>query len=80
MSALAKNYNRRKIAFKRGKGSFLYSSKWKKIFRFCSRNSCKFSWVMQTAYLTKAMNKQSKKVWHVSNAFIIPEGEKLLKD
>ena len=26
MSALAKNYNRRKIAFKRGQGSFLYST------------------------------------------------------
>ena len=25
------------------------------------------------------MNKQAKKVWHVSNAFIIPEGEKLAK-
>ena len=30
-------------------------------------------------YLAKAMNKQAKKVWHVSNAFIIPEGEKLAK-
>ena len=29
--------------------------------------------------LIKAINKQSKKVWHVSNAFIIPEGEKLAK-
>ena len=27
-------------------------------------------------YLIKAINKQAKKVWHVSNAFIIPEGEK----
>ena len=25
------------------------------------------------------MNKQAKKVWHVSNAFVIPEGEKLAK-
>ena len=30
-------------------------------------------------YLIKAINKQSKKLWHVSNAFIIPEGEKLAK-
>jgi Ornithine/acetylornithine aminotransferase len=30
-------------------------------------------------YLIKAINKQAKKVWHVSNAFIIPEGEKLAK-
>ena len=27
MSSLANNYNRRKISFKKGKGSFLYSSK-----------------------------------------------------
>ena len=29
--------------------------------------------------LIKAINKQSKKVWHVSNAFIIPEGRKASK-
>ena len=29
--------------------------------------------------LINAINKQSKKLWHVSNAFIIPEGEKLAK-
>ena len=34
MSALAKNYNRRKIAFSRGKGSFLYSSKGQKYLDF----------------------------------------------
>mgnify|MGYP006242775021 CR=1 FL=1 len=34
MSSLAKNYNRRKIAFKRGKGSFLYSTDGKKYLDF----------------------------------------------
>ena len=29
--------------------------------------------------LIKTINKQSKKLWHVSNAFQIPEGEKLAK-
>ena len=29
--------------------------------------------------LNKVLNKQSKKLWHVSNAFIIPEGEQLAK-
>ena len=29
--------------------------------------------------LVKTINAQSKKVWHVSNAFQIPEGEKLAK-
>ena len=36
MSALAKNYNRRKIAFKRGKGSFLYATNGKKYLDFLS--------------------------------------------
>ena len=34
---------------------------------------------MQIKSLYKAINKQSKKLWHVSNAFKIPEGEKLAK-
>ncbi len=78
MSSLVKNYNRRKIAFKRGKGSFLYSTNGKKYLDFVQGiavNSLGHS----NLHLIKAINKQSKKVWHVSNAFIIPEGEKLAK-
>tara|TARA_B100001778_G_scaffold301377_1_gene277336 strand:+ start:246 stop:1412 length:1167 start_codon:yes stop_codon:yes gene_type:complete len=78
MSVLAKNYNRRKIAFKKGKGSFLYSTTGKKYLDFVQGiavNSLGHS----NPNLIKAINKQSKKVWHVSNAFLIPEGEKLAK-
>jgi acetylornithine/N-succinyldiaminopimelate aminotransferase len=78
MSALAKNYNRRKIAFKRGKGSFLFSTNGKKYLDFVQGiavNSLGHS----NPNLIKALNKQAKKVWHVSNAFQIPEGEKLAK-
>ena len=78
MSSLAKNYNRRKIAFSRGKGSFLYSSKGQKYLDFVQGIAVN-SLGHANSYLTKAINKQSKKVWHVSNAFIIPEGEKLAK-
>ncbi|MDA7583038.1 aspartate aminotransferase family protein [Candidatus Pelagibacter sp.] len=76
MSALAKNYNRRKISFSYGKGSFLYSTNGKKYLDFVQGiavNSLGHS----NPYLIKEINKQSKKLWHVSNAFIIPEGEKL---
>ena len=76
MSALAKNYNRRKIAFKRGKGSFLYSTNGKKYLDFVQGIAVN-SLGHANPYLIKAINKQSKKVWHVSNAFLIPEGEKL---
>ena len=78
MSSLAKNYNRRKIAFKRGKGSFLYSTNGKKYLDFVQGIAVN-SLGHANPYLIKAMNKQAKKVWHVSNAFIIPEGEKLAK-
>ncbi len=78
MSALAKNYNRRKIAFKRGKGSFLYSVNGKKYLDFVQGIAVN-SLGHANPYLIKAMNKQAKKVWHVSNAFTIPEGEKLAR-
>ncbi|WP_415300281.1 aspartate aminotransferase family protein [Candidatus Pelagibacter sp. Uisw_134_02] len=78
MSALAKNYNRRKISFKYGKGSFLYSTNGKKYLDFVQGIAVN-SLGHANQHLVKAINKQSKKLWHVSNAFIIPEGEKLAK-
>jgi len=76
MSALAKNYNRRKISFSYGKGSFLYSTNGKKYLDFVQGIAVN-SLGHANPDLIKAINKQSKKLWHVSNAFIIPEGEKL---
>jgi acetylornithine/N-succinyldiaminopimelate aminotransferase len=78
MSALAKNYNRRKISFKYGKGSFLYSTNGKKYLDFVQGIAVN-SLGHANPHLIKAVNKQSRKLWHVSNAFIIPEGEKLAK-
>ena len=78
MSSLAKNYNRRKIAFKRGKGSFLYSTSGKKYLDFVQGIAVN-SLGHANPHLIKAINSQAKKVWHVSNAFLIPEGEKLAK-
>ena len=78
MSYLASNYNRRKIAFKKGKGSFLFSVDGKKYLDFLSGiavNTLGHS----NPKLIKALNVQAKKVWHVSNSFQIPEGENLAK-
>ena len=78
MTSLANNYNRKKISFKYGKGSFLYSTKGKKYLDFCMGIAvCALGHA--NPYLVKAINKQSKKLWHVSNSFQIPEGEKLAK-
>ena len=76
MSYLAKNYNRKKISFKYGKGSYLYSTNGKKYLDFVSGIAVN-SLGHAHPKLVKSINDQSKKLWHVSNAFIIPEGEKL---
>ena len=78
MSYLTKNYNRKKISFKKGKGSFLYSVDGKKYLDFVQGIAVN-SLGHAHPKLVKTINAQSKKLWHVSNAFIIPEGEKLAK-
>ena len=78
MSYLASNYNRREIAFKSGKGSFLFSLNGEKYLDFLSGiavNTLGHS----NPILIKALNSQAKKLWHVSNSFQIPEGENLAK-
>ena len=78
MSYLAKNYNRKKISFKKGKGAYLYTANGTRYLDFvqgiavnCLGHS--------NPKLIKTIKDQSKKLWHVSNAFEIPEGEKLAK-
>ncbi len=78
MSNLAKNYNRKKISFKFGKGSYLFSTNNKKYLDFVQGIAVN-SLGHAHPKLIKAINDQSKKLWHVSNAFKIPEGEKLAK-
>ena len=74
MSFLLNNYNRKKISFIKGKGCYLYSIDGKKYLDFVqgiavnSLGHC-------DDHLIKAIKKQSKKLWHVSNAFTIPEQE-----
>tara|TARA_Y100000816_G_C26101140_1_gene583606 strand:+ start:1969 stop:3132 length:1164 start_codon:yes stop_codon:yes gene_type:complete len=78
MSALAQNYKRKNLSFSSGKGSFLTSSNGNKYLDFVQGiavNSLGHS----NKNLIKAIYKQSKKLWHVSNAFKIPEGEELAK-
>jgi acetylornithine/N-succinyldiaminopimelate aminotransferase len=78
MSFILNTYNRKKIAFAKGKGAFLYGTNGKKYLDFvqgiavnCLGHS--------NNHLIKSIYKQAKKLWHVSNAFIIPEQERLAK-
>ena len=78
MSYLVKNYNRKKISFKYGKGSYLYSTNNKKYLDFVQGIAVNSLGHAHTK-LVKTIKDQSKKLWHISNAFQIPEGEKLAK-
>jgi len=78
LSNVMPTYGNKSLEFAKGKGCYLYSSQNTKYLDFASGIAVN-SLGHANSYLTKAINKQSKKVWHVSNAFIIPEGEKLAK-
>ena len=78
MSYLAKNYNRKKISFERGKGSYLYTTNGSRYLDFVQGIAVN-SLGHAHPKLVKTINEQSKKLWHVSNAFIIPEGEILAR-
>ncbi len=78
MSYLAKNYNRKKISFNYGKGSYLYSTNKKRYLDFVQGIAVN-SLGHAHPKLVKTIRDQSRKLWHVSNAFQIPEGEKLAK-
>ncbi len=78
MSSLAKNYKRRNLSFYKGRGSFLYTRNGTKFLDFVQGIAVN-SLGHTNPNLVKSINKQSKKLWHVSNSFKIPEGEELAK-
>ena len=72
MSYLAKNYNRKKISFKFGKGSYLFSTDKKKYLDFVQGiavNSLGHS----HPKLIKALQDQVGTLWHTSNLYHIPQ-------
>ncbi|MDB9744768.1 aspartate aminotransferase family protein [Pelagibacteraceae bacterium] len=78
MSSILNTYNRKKITFTKGKGSFLYSKNGQKYLDFIQGIAVNCLGHAND-YLIKSIYKQSKKLWHVSNVFTIPEQERLAK-
>ena len=78
MSFVLGTYARKNISFSQGKGSYLYDINGNKYLDFVSGIAVN-SLGHCHEHLIKIINEQSKKLWHVSNAFIIPEQERLAK-
>ena len=76
MSALLPTYARSELSFARGEGAYLYTTTGERYLDFASG-------VAVTAlghahpHLVKALTKQAKKLWHVSNLHQIPEQARL---
>ncbi len=78
MSSVLGTYARKNISFKEGKGSYLISENGEKYLDFVQGIATNILGHCHE-HLVKTIQTQSKKLWHVSNAFIIPEQERLAK-
>ena len=78
MSSVLGTYARKAISFTEGKGSYLFAENGDKYLDFVQGIATNVLGHCHE-HLVKAIQNQSKKLWHVSNAFVIPEQEKLAK-
>ena len=76
MSSVLGTYARKPISFTQGKGSYLYTENGEKYLDFVQGIGTNV-FGHANEHLIKALYNQSKKLWHISNAFIIPEQERL---
>ena len=78
MSSVLGTYARKAIAFKKGKGSYLFAENGDKYLDFVQGIATNILGHCHE-HLVKTIKEQSKKLWHVSNAFVIPDQERLAK-
>tara|TARA_Y100000590_G_scaffold463638_1_gene630919 strand:- start:978 stop:2141 length:1164 start_codon:yes stop_codon:yes gene_type:complete len=78
MSSVLGTYARKSISFKKGKGCYLYAENDDKYLDFVQGIATNILGHCHE-HLVKTIEEQSKKLWHVSNAFVIPEQERLAK-
>ena len=77
-SSILATYKRSNLSFVKGKGSYIITRNGKKYLDFASGLAVN-SLGHCNSELIKVLNNQSKKMWHISNAFQIPEQEELAK-
>ena len=78
MSSVLGTYARKPISFIEGKGSYLFTKNGDKYLDFVQGIATNILGHCHE-HLVKTIQEQSKKLWHVSNAFIIDEQERLAK-
>ena len=78
MSSVLGTYARKSISFIEGKGSYLFTESGEKYLDFVQGIATNILGHCHD-HLTNSIQKQSKKLWHVSNAFVIPDQERLAK-
>jgi acetylornithine/N-succinyldiaminopimelate aminotransferase len=75
-SHLLPTYARVDLAFERGEGVWLFTAAGERYLDFTSGVAVN-ALGHAHPYLVEALSEQARKVWHVSNLFRIPEGERL---
>ena len=78
IDALMPTYARADLAFERGEGAYLYTADGRRFLDFAAGiavNSLGHS----HPHLVEALTAQAQKLWHVSNLYRIPEGERLAR-
>ena len=78
MSSVLGTYARKNISFKEGKGSYLFTDSGEKYLDFVQGIATNILGHCHE-HLVETIQKQSKKLWHISNAFVIPDQERLAK-
>ena len=78
MSSILGTYARKPISFTEGKGSYLIAENGEKYLDFVQGIATNVLGHCHE-HLVNTLQQQSQKLWHVSNAFIIPEQERLAK-
>src|ERR1043165_5674057 len=71
-------YGRVDIPFERGEGPYLYAEDGTRYLDFMAGIAVN-AFGHAHPYLVKALHAQAQKLWHISNVFRIPEGERLAK-
>lgn len=75
-SAMMPTYARAELAFERGEGPWLVSTEGRRYLDFAAGIAVNVAGHAHP-HLVKALTEQANKLWHVSNVYRIPEGEKL---